>query len=326
MVELERVEHDYQIGQRFRGRCKVWTAGHGFLKREDGGKDVFVHHTQLQMHGHRSLQIGELVEFEIQRKLNGKVQAVRVTRPFGIELNRHIQQHQSLWYPHSIDARFRASAPGMWYNPLISEQKRIGDAYPTRRFTGKCRKWGKGYGFIERDDGREDVFVHQSQVQKKGYRTLLPGEPLEFEVETKSNGQKQAVRVTGPGGEDVIGGKKSYREIQDRQQQHLLGLSPYMQRSPVCVQKPAYPYQMENVVSPYASQRPSWQRSSSCRNPYQASDVHSYIPSLFQFPSETYAADAARKVLSPHAVSSCGTFDSFAELYKLENLTLDQKK
>lgn len=39
----------------------------------------------------------------------------------------------------------------------------------------------KGYGFISREDG-EDVFVHFSQIQSKGFRTLNEGQQVEFEI------------------------------------------------------------------------------------------------------------------------------------------------
>lgn len=39
----------------------------------------------------------------------------------------------------------------------------------------------KGYGFISREDG-PDVFVHFSQIQSQGFRTLNEGQQVEFEV------------------------------------------------------------------------------------------------------------------------------------------------
>ena len=39
--------------------------GFGFIQRDDGGKDVFVHHTAINMNGFRTLQEGQAVEFEI---------------------------------------------------------------------------------------------------------------------------------------------------------------------------------------------------------------------------------------------------------------------
>ena len=57
-------------------------------------------------------------------------------------------------------------------------------------------KWfneGKGYGFIESEDG-EDCFVHFSEIQGEGFKTLYEGQNVEFE---KSMGQKgpQASKV-----------------------------------------------------------------------------------------------------------------------------------
>lgn len=39
----------------------------------------------------------------------------------------------------------------------------------------------KGYGFIEQDNG-EDIFVHHSQIEGTGFKTLAEGERVEFEV------------------------------------------------------------------------------------------------------------------------------------------------
>ena len=39
----------------------------------------------------------------------------------------------------------------------------------------------KGYGFIESEEG-EDVFVHFSEIQGEGFKTLSEGQAVEFEV------------------------------------------------------------------------------------------------------------------------------------------------
>ena len=47
----------------------------------------------------------------------------------------------------------------------------------------------KGFGFIARDEGA-DVFVHHSAIEMNGYRTLVEGQRVEFEVATGDKGDQ----------------------------------------------------------------------------------------------------------------------------------------
>ena len=53
----------------------------------------------------------------------------------------------------------------------------------------------KGFGFIQRDDGQPDAFVHISAVERAGIPTLNEGDRLEFELEVDRRGKTAAVNL-----------------------------------------------------------------------------------------------------------------------------------
>ena len=58
-------------------------------------------------------------------------------------------------------------------------------------------KWfnpDKGDGFISREDG-EDLFVHFSEIQGEGFKSLDEGQAVSFDITTGQNGKLQASNV-----------------------------------------------------------------------------------------------------------------------------------
>lgn len=48
----------------------------------------------------------------------------------------------------------------------------------------------KGYGFIITEQGGTDIFVHYSVIQGDGYKTLSPGQDVEFELVKGDKGEQ----------------------------------------------------------------------------------------------------------------------------------------
>lgn len=60
------------------------------------------------------------------------------------------------------------------------------------RATGKVKFFDstKGFGFITRDDGQKDVFVHSSALKDSGINSLAEGQRISFEVKIDTRGPK----------------------------------------------------------------------------------------------------------------------------------------
>jgi len=66
----------------------------------------------------------------------------------------------------------------------------------------------KGFGFIERENQQDDVFVHQSQIQSTGFRALTEGQKVAFDVEYNEG----VLRFSLGGGNDYVLNKQPANE------------------------------------------------------------------------------------------------------------------
>jgi len=67
-----------------------------------------------------------------------------------------------------------------------------------RKLASGTVKWfngQKGYGFIQPEEGGNDVFVHISAVERAGLSTLNEGQRVSYETETGRNGKVAAVNL-----------------------------------------------------------------------------------------------------------------------------------
>jgi cold shock CspA family protein len=154
--------------------------GFGFIEPDDGGDDVFVHFSAIADDGgYRSLEEGQRVEYTASQGQRG-LQA------------DHVQPLGGGGRPPARDDR-RQSAP----RDRGHDRGRGGSQGTVRFFNAE-----KGFGFIEPDEGGDDVFVHFSAiVDDGGYRSLDEGQRVEYTASPGQRGlQADSVQPLGGGG------------------------------------------------------------------------------------------------------------------------------
>ncbi|MGQ0559263.1 MAG: cold-shock protein [Sphingosinicella sp.] len=141
--------------------------GFGFIVRDDGGEDVFVHISAVEQAGLTGLADGQPLAFTLVDR-GGRVSATDLK----IEGD-----------PMPVEAAPRDRGP----QRQLTGEKATG--------TVKFFNATKGFGFITRDDGQPDAFVHISAVERAGMVSLNEGDRLEFELEVDRRGKTAAVNL-----------------------------------------------------------------------------------------------------------------------------------
>ena len=139
--------------------------GFGFIVRDDGGEDVFVHISAVEQAGLTDLADGQPLEFTLVDR-GGRISASNIRiegEPLAVERAQAAPQRQLTGE--------KASGTVKFFNAM------------------------KGFGFIQRDDGQPDAFVHISAVERAGIPTLNEGDRLEFEIEVDRRGKFAAVNL-----------------------------------------------------------------------------------------------------------------------------------
>lgn len=142
--------------------------GFGFVARDDGGEDVFVHISAVEQAGFEGLASGQPMSFTLVDR-NGRISAT------DLKIDGE---------PMALDAP--AEKPQRARRQLTGERT----SGEVKFFNGS-----KGFGFIKRDDGGADCFVHISAVERAGIHSLNEGDRLEFDIEVDDRGKYSAVNI-----------------------------------------------------------------------------------------------------------------------------------
>ncbi|HMI20770.1 MAG TPA: cold shock domain-containing protein, partial [Sphingomonas sp.] len=148
----------------------------GFIVRDDGGEDVFVHISAVEQAGLTGLGEGQQLAFSLVDR-GGRISATNLAIEGEVV---------------PVTDRGPPPAGGGGDRGGPERQLRGERASGTVKFFNAM----KGFGFIQRDDGQPDAFVHISAVERAGMPTLNEGDRLEFELEVDRRGKYAAVNLS----------------------------------------------------------------------------------------------------------------------------------
>ncbi|QFT76158.1 cold-shock protein [Erythrobacter sp. THAF29] len=138
--------------------------GFGFIQQETGGEDVFVHISAVERAGLEGLGEGQELEFNLVDR-GGKISAQ------DLQIVGDVVQVQAGGPPKRELTGEKATGTVKFFNSM------------------------KGFGFLVRDDGQPDAFVHISAVERSGLSELNEGERYEFDLEVDRRGKYSAVNL-----------------------------------------------------------------------------------------------------------------------------------
>ena len=153
-------------GETVSGRVKWFdmVKGYGFIVTDDGGGDILIHYNLLGPLGRKSLPEGAALTVVARRGPRGRqassILELDLSTATGPDLDRQAERSTNRTDPLDF---LELAGP---YEPV-----------EVRWFNR-----AKGYGFLLREDGVTQVFVHMETVRRGGFEGLAPGQQLRARI------------------------------------------------------------------------------------------------------------------------------------------------
>lgn len=170
--------------------------GFGFIQVDGRPDDVFVHISAVEQAGLTGLAEGQPLEFSLVER-GGKVSATDLVidgEPMEVTERAPRPDRPAFDRGSRGDDRGGFRGGDRDSAPRGPQRESTGErANGTVKFFNDM----KGFGFVQRDDGGEDVFVHISALERSGMGQVTQGDRLTFDIEIDRRGKYSATNL-GP--------------------------------------------------------------------------------------------------------------------------------